>query len=58
MFPTTACDDVERPPHVIEFTDLTNGKVNVNGFSYVPKSVICDLVSLRVDVACHVLSPR
>ena len=58
MLPTTAGVDVDRPPNVTVFTDLDNGKLNVNGASYVPKSVICDLVRRSVDVACHVLSPR
>ncbi len=55
--PTTAGVDVDRPPYVIELTDLDSGKLNVSGASYVPKSVICDLVRRSVDVACHVLSP-
>lgn len=56
--PTTAGVDVDRPPNVTVLTDLVSGKLNVNGASYVPKSVICDLVRRSVDVACHVLSPR
>lgn len=55
--PTTAGVDVDRPPNVTVLTDLDSGKLNVSGDSYVPKSVICDLVSRSVDVACHVLSP-
>ncbi len=58
MLPTTAGVDVDRPPNVTVLTDLVSGKLNVNGASYVPKSVICDLVRRSVDVACHVLSPR
>jgi hypothetical protein len=56
--PTTAFVDVDSPPNVIELTDLDSGKLNVSGDSYVPKSVICDLVRRSVEVACHVLSPR